>query len=268
MLRIGMFSKLGKTTIKTLRHYDEVGLLKPAFVDEATGYRYYATGQLQALYEIVSLRQMGFSIGEIVAMESGRDMDTILQQRLRQLNEQQDTLADQIFRLENYMRQRKGDKAMEYQAVIKDIPEVEVFSYRRKVPTYGDLFGMIGEMQEKLARTNPDVKFVEPDYCFNVYLDGEYKDHDVDVEFCQAVVAPGQDAEGLVFKKMPAVRVATVLHKGPYEQLGAAYAYIMKWIEENGYEVAGHPRESYIEGMWSGKEPGDWLTEIQFPVIK
>ncbi|MDR0841571.1 MAG: MerR family transcriptional regulator [Christensenellaceae bacterium] len=65
MYRIGMFSKLGKVTIKTLRHYDEVGLLPPAQVDAETGYRYYTTEQLFKLHKIVALRQMGFSLAEI-----------------------------------------------------------------------------------------------------------------------------------------------------------------------------------------------------------
>ncbi|WP_242854467.1 MerR family DNA-binding transcriptional regulator [Oxobacter pfennigii] len=45
-----MFSKLGKTTIKTLRYYDEVGLLTPAYVNEENGYHYYATDQLFKKY--------------------------------------------------------------------------------------------------------------------------------------------------------------------------------------------------------------------------
>ena len=65
MLKIGMFSKLGKTKIKTLRHYDEVGLVKPDYTDEESGYRYYKSSQLIRLNEIVALRQMGFSIAEI-----------------------------------------------------------------------------------------------------------------------------------------------------------------------------------------------------------
>ncbi len=55
MLRIGLFSKLGKTTIQTLRHYDETGLLRPVFTDESTGYRFYDVSQLARLHEIVNL---------------------------------------------------------------------------------------------------------------------------------------------------------------------------------------------------------------------
>ena len=81
MYRIGAFSKFGKTTGKTLRHYDEVGLLKPALVDGENGYRYYTTSQLTALHEIVALRQMGFSVAETLSIVDGHNVAKILSQR-------------------------------------------------------------------------------------------------------------------------------------------------------------------------------------------
>lgn len=53
MLRIGEFSKLAKTTVKTLRYYDKVGLLKPAFTDSVTSYRYYTEEQLETMRRIL-----------------------------------------------------------------------------------------------------------------------------------------------------------------------------------------------------------------------
>jgi DNA-binding transcriptional MerR regulator len=81
MYRIGLFSKINKVTIKTLRYYDEVGLLKPAHVDMENGYRYYTSEQLPELHKLISLRQMGFSIDEISAILSGRDVAGVFEQR-------------------------------------------------------------------------------------------------------------------------------------------------------------------------------------------
>lgn len=64
MFRIGEFSKLAKVTVKTIRYYDEVNLLKPIFVDD-NGYRYYKTEQLNDLIEIIELRNLGVSIKEV-----------------------------------------------------------------------------------------------------------------------------------------------------------------------------------------------------------
>lgn len=72
MFKIGEFSTLSKTTIKTLRYYDEIGLLKPAYIDEATGYRYYETAQLFKLHQIQALRQSDVSIEDIRQIMSGR----------------------------------------------------------------------------------------------------------------------------------------------------------------------------------------------------
>lgn len=65
MYSIGTFSKLTKTTIATLRFYDKTGLLKPAYTDEKTGYRYYLSKQLIPLQRIISLRQIGMPIEKI-----------------------------------------------------------------------------------------------------------------------------------------------------------------------------------------------------------
>lgn len=268
MLQIGMFSKLGKTTIKTLRHYDDVGLLKPSRIDPYTGYRYYTASQLTELHKIVALRQMGFTIAEILTMQSGRSMDMLLAKRKTELEEQQQDIQDKLFRLQYFILQRKEEHMKNYQAVVKQIPSYTVFSYRTVIPNYAALNDLACKLQEILARTNPTLTCVQPDYCFNIYHDGEHREKDVDVEFCQAVTSAGKNAEGIVFKTLPEITVASTIHKGPYEDLGPAYAFIFEWIEKNGYETVGLPRESYIQGIWNGLAPSEWMTELQIPVKK
>lgn len=63
--KIGEFSRLGRVTVRTLRHYDQIGLLKPGIIDRWTGYRYYTPEQLQSLLSIVRLKELGFSLAEI-----------------------------------------------------------------------------------------------------------------------------------------------------------------------------------------------------------
>ena len=97
MYRIGEFSKLTKTTIKTLRYYDEIGLLKPAYVDEENGYRYYTTSQLFSLHKIIALRQIGLSVTDTLNVVSGDNVENILQNRKAEiqsfLNEAQNQLS-------------------------------------------------------------------------------------------------------------------------------------------------------------------------------
>ena len=268
MYRIGMFSKLGRVTIKTLRHYDEMGLLAPAHVDEESGYRYYTTDQLFRLNEIVALRQMGFSVPEVSSILNGRNIEGIIEQRKAELENEARDVADQLFRLHHYIEEQKEGYRMNYQAAIKEIPAYTVFSYRTTIPNYAALNEIMPTIGEKLGKLNPEIQCVQPEYCFNVYHDGEYKETNADVEICQAVNRRGKDGEGFVFKEIPAARVLSVLHKGPYEELGKAYAYAMQWAEQNGYAVVDHVRESYIDGVWNKSDASEWLTEIQVPVEK
>lgn len=103
MFYIGEFSKMGKTTIKTLHHYDRIGLLRPAAVDGATGYRLYTTSQLVDLHRIQALRQAGLSVDEVAAIEGGADPRPILARRRelveRELAARQERLARIAFML-------------------------------------------------------------------------------------------------------------------------------------------------------------------------
>lgn len=268
MYRIGLFSKYGKTTIKTLRYYDEIGLLKPAYIDDETGYRYYATSQLFKLHDIVSLRQMGFAIADIIAIMDGRHVDEIISKRKVEVENQLSHASEQLSRINNYINNRKEDNIMDYKAVVKDIPECIVFSKRQVMKDYNDLFTIIPAIGEAIGKANPSMKCSEPEYSFNIYHDGEHKTQDIDFEYCEAVEAKGVETDGIVFKTMPAIAVASTMHKGSYSELGAAYAFIFKWIEENDYTIAGNPRESYIDGIWNKNDEAEWLTEVQVPIAK
>lgn len=157
---------------------------------------------------------------------------------------------------------------MNYQAVIKELPAFIVYSAKYVVPNYAALNEIMPALGKKVEKANPGIKCVEPGYCFNVYLDGEYRDTDINVEICEAVVKPGVDGDGIVFKEIPAVTVVSVLHRGAYDNLGKAYAYAMQWVEQNGYRITDNVRESYIDGIWNKESTDEWLTEIQVPVEK
>ena len=266
MYRIGLFSKMSKTTVKALRYYDEVGLLRPANIDVENGYRYYTTDQLVQLHEIVSLRQMGFAISKILAIMSGESVEEILAQRKVEILAGLKEASEQLSRINLYIEEQKEGQKMSYQAVVKDLPECIVYSKRMVIPSYDAYFTVIPQIGEDIKRANPNLKCLVPEYCFLIYHDGEYKEKDVDVEYCEAVTEFGIAAGDIVFKKMPSVNAVSVMHKGSYKSLGQAYAYLFKWIEENGYSVSDNPRESYIDGIWNKEREEDWLTELQVPV--
>ncbi|MDR1823792.1 MAG: MerR family transcriptional regulator [Bifidobacteriaceae bacterium] len=266
MHRIGEFSRLGRVTVKALRYYDEIGLLEPAEVDQWTGYRYYTSDQLYRLHEIVALKQLGFPIDQIAAILDGGGGVGLVAARLAELEAAQRAVTDQLFRVRHFLRLKEEGYDMEYQVVLKELPAYTVFSSRQRVANYEAMMTLIPAIGAQVAADNPGVACLEPEYCCNVCHDTEYRDTDMDIEVCQAVTSAGADGEGYVFKDLPPVTVASVLHRGPYDGLGAAYAYLVDWVETNGYRIAGDWREAFIDGVWNCESSADWLTEVQMPV--
>lgn len=269
MYRIGLFSKINKVTIKTLRYYDEIGLLKPAFVDEENNYRYYTSDQLPLIHKIIALRQIGFSIDEILAIHQGQDSIAIFKHREQELKSLVEESQRQLGQITHYLAKMKEDFSMNYEVVLKELPEVKVYSKRMVIPDYNAYFEIIPKIGEEVTKANPEIKCAVPEYCFIIYHDGEYKEKNLDVELCEAVTAFGKDSETIKFKKIEKVPTAAcVYHKGPYSTIGNAYAHLFKWIEENGFLASDNPRESYVDGIWNKEVESEWLTELQVPIIK
>ena len=88
------------------------------------------------------------------------------------------------------------------------------------------------------------------------------------MEICEAVTGVKQEIGGLYFRTLPEIQAACMFHRGSYGALPESYETVLKYIEENGYEIAGAIRESYIDGVWNQEEESGWLTEIQVPVRK
>lgn len=267
MIKIGEFSQINKITVKTLRLYDKIGLLKPKSIDKFSNYRFYDTDQLPSIQKIISLKQAGFSLKEIKKVlknENGFLED--LELKKIELQNEVDQNLGKLKRIKNIIERFKKDKNMNYNVVVKELPEVIVASRRLIIDSYNDLFKVAPEMGEMMKEQN--LKCRIPEYCFNIYHDGEYKTKNIDVEICEAVIKAGKDTDELKFKKISAVEAACVLHKGKYEKLGEAYGALIKWLDDNNFQPADFFRESYIDGCWNRENPEDWLTEIQVPIKK
>lgn len=157
---------------------------------------------------------------------------------------------------------------MKYEVVVKELPEYVVYYKEGIINNYGEITDFILSSADECRSTNPNIKCIQPDYCYVSYLDGEYKDHDIKIRYAQAVDKMGMPNETIKFEKLKPVSAVCIYHKGAYEHLGNAYGFIMKYIEDNGYEITECPRERYIDGIWNKEDVNEWLTEIQVPVRK
>lgn len=264
MYKIGDFSSMSKTTIKTLRYYEKEGLLKPAYVDLNTGYRYYETSQLMEISKIISLRQIGLSIKDIKNILNGYNMVEILNKRKKEL---EDDLV--LFNMElskiNYLLE--GDN-MKNEIFIKEIPSYVIYYCDGIISDFSKIPEFVLQVGEECAKVNPNLKCITPDYCYISYLDGEYKEKDIKIRYGQAVEKVGKETDRIKFKMMDAITAVCIYHKGAYDNLRDSYNIILKFIEDNGYEVIDNPRECYIDGCWNKDNEDDYLTEIQFPIKK
>ncbi|MGN0329130.1 MAG: GyrI-like domain-containing protein [Lachnospira sp.] len=262
MLKIGEFSKLSHLTVKALRFYEKENLLVPAFIDEWTGYRFYETSQLSEAAKIKAYRQLDLSIDEIKAVYSGTDIKSILSQKAKSLSAQREEIDIRLSIINHILE----EKEMKYQITEKTIPSVIVYYAETVLEKYQDIMQWIPSLGEKCMQLNPDIKCAEPAYEFCEYLDGEYKEKDIRIRHNEAVTGRGIEDDDIKFREIPETKVLSIYHKGAYDRIGEAYAYIMKYAEENGYKVAGLARECYIDGIWNKENVEDWLTEIQLPI--
>lgn len=261
MYKIGEFSKLSKTTIKALRYYEKEGIFMPIHVDE-NGYRYYDANQLIDISKIISLRQIGFSINEIKTIMSGSNYYDSLIRKKKELEQLQNDYALKISKISFLI----GDKSMKYEAIVKELPECIVYYKEGIIEDFSKITDFILLSGEECLNLNPDIKCIQPDYCYAEYLDGEFKPKDFKFRYSQAVNKMGKSNDSIKFKQNKAVKAVCIYHKGSYDTLGEAYGFIMKYIEDNNYKIIDFPRERYIDGVWNKESCEDWLTEIQVPV--
>lgn len=263
LYKIGMFANMNRVTIKTLRYYDEQKLLIPVYVDEENGYRYYAAGQMAQLHRIIALKNMGFSIDDIRKIMDGAEERSFLLEKKQEILKDIAVLTDKLAQVESYLARESMN--LSAPVLIKEIPQALVCTMKQRIKSYDALFELMPQMGAQMEML--ECKCAQPAYCFTHYLEPEYKEEDILVEICEAVTEKKQDFGEIAFKVFLKVPMAAcIFHKGSYNTLHISYAMLLQYIEENGYEICGNIRESYIDGVWNKETENEWLTEIQIPV--
>ena len=264
LYKIGMFAAMNHITVKTLRFYEEQGLLMPAQINQENGYRYYTLSQMAVIHQITALKQAGFTLEEIARINSGADEEGVLQKKKSELIAKIAELTRQIAVVDGFLSKQKTGLAAP--VLVKTIPETTVAAMKTRLASYDSLFEVMPEMGALMEKAGCECAL--PEYCFTNYLEPGYKDTDILVEICEAVTGAKQEIGGLYFKTLPEIQAACVFHRGSYGTLPESYEAVLRFIEENGYEIAGAIRESYIDGVWNQDDDSGWLTEIQIPVRK
>lgn len=264
-MRIGAFSKYVKTTVKTLRYYDRIGLFCPAQTDPVTGYRNYTLAQLADFEKIRQYRAAGLSVEQIQRLLAGEDQKEILNRRQREITEQEKLLQRQ----KALVAQLLDDPAVNtYTVQLKELPAYTVCTCRTRVPDTAHIPPVFSMRFREMKAAYPGLELAQPNYCCVTFTDPSHHDTDIEVEYSEAVTLPRENRDGFIFKALPGGFVACVEHYGPYEDISGAYAVLFRYLAGSGYQMAGHVRERFIHGAWDRPNEAQWLVEIQVPVKK
>lgn len=275
MFRIGEFSRIGSVTIETLRHYDALGLLKPAHVDPFTGYRYYSAGQLPRLNRIIALKEVGFSLEEIARiLHDNLSPDELRGMLKAQLVLTESAIATAQLRRERILTRLNSLNLEEvmpaYEVTLKSVDALIIAAIRERVPALEQVPQRWGEMFNTLAGwlTANELPFGLP---MTLYHNEGYTRENIDTE-CAFIIR--DTALDKVARPVAPIRVrsmaavpsmaTSVVADWKVEGLEPAYRALGQWIEAYEYHIVGAPRELY----YGPPEMGDYAVEIQFPVEK
>ena len=266
MLQIGEFSKICQVSVKTLHHYDKIGLLAPIEVDRITGYRFYQLEQIDTMNYIQRLKRYGFSLEEIQSILDISDNNE-LKNRLRQqekklkLEQQEMTIILNELRTHISVFERTGD-IMTYQKgyviEVKNSPSMNVLANRAMmgVDEFGKYYSTLFERVPKERVTPTGLNGAR-------YYDEEFNRESSDIE-----VFIGIKEKEKADAVLEPVECAMTVHRGGYSTLSEAYGAIVSWITENSYEIVGAPFDLYIKTQFDSPSPEDWETEVYFPIRK
>lgn len=262
MFKIGEFSKLSSVSIRMLRYYDEKDLLKPAYVDPSSGFRYYLAKQLSTIGKIQKLQGLGFSSSIIRKMLDSEDIKDYFDIREEELKEELKTIQSQGRMLDSIKSALQNeDSMMPYNVVLKTIPKRYVVSLRRHVIDYYQE-GKLWDLLEDFSKTH-QLKFAKNAYPMAIYHDTVYREKYVDIEV-QCTLSQElpviEDQEFKFYETRERV-VASVTFHGSYEKMPMVTKAMAQWIEDNHYEMTGPMFNIFHVSPAVEENPEKYITE-------
>jgi DNA-binding transcriptional MerR regulator len=276
VFKIGEFSRLTRVSMKKLRHYDDIGLFKPAHVDRFTGYRYYTFDQLPRLNRLLVLKDLGFSLEEIRQMLNNdlnaEQMRGMLRLRQAQLKRQADDALEKLRQVEIRLRQIEQEASMpQIDVLLKDVQPLTIAGAREVVPSPAQMRDRCIALDKQVCQLIESAGLKTDRVSLALYYSGE--EGGIDVEMAYAVEpprTPPTSPNKATVHTLPAVTVAYAVYQGSYDDFGAVgqlHGALHRWMDENGYRLAGPSREFYLRPPTSPTNP-QGVMEIQYPVEK
>lgn len=264
MYTIGQFSKICQVTAKALRHYEAIGLIRPARVDVSNQYRLYTDEQIHTVRLIAFLKDTGMPLSQVKQMlmrrTQGDAVADLIESHRQALLSQLDAVNGYLFKLARWQEEQEAEIMHEkqvYDIRLRDVPAITVRSERKVLTDFPtSLPPMYRSVLTEIEALGAQCSGAP----IALYYDEEFNPNQVDVEVAWPVSDPRAANNSL-----PPIKAATCLHVGPYDQLHDAYQALFAWINQNGYKVNGPLREINLNDP-SVTPPDKLVTEVLFPI--
>jgi DNA-binding transcriptional MerR regulator len=272
MLTIGDFARHGRVSIRMLRHYDAIGLLRPAHVDLSSGYRFYKAAQLFRLNRVVALKDLGFTLQQVQVIldedVSAEELRGMLRLRRAELEAALAAAASGLAQVEARLRLIENEDSMpQEEVIIRQLPAIRLAELSGTAASFSpdDTGPLIGRLFDELCRRLGSAG-IAPAGPRTVYFEtpgeGEYEIL-VHVGLpVSPVVTGGQDFQ--VVSLPPVERAATIVHRGVVHGFLGTSQLLVRWVDAHGYRFDGHAREVTLS---SSENPEECVAELQAPVV-
>ena len=269
MFSIGEFARHGRVSVRMLRHYDAIGLLRPACVDPASGYRFYEARQLSELNRIVALKDLGFTLQQVQAVleeqVSAAELRGMLKLRRAEIHAQIDAETTRLTRVEARLLTIEDEARVPIDGVvIKHLAPVRVVELTGTAAGYEPesitpvIQPLYCDLRQRMAGAG--VTGAGPAIA---YYEDTPTGHGSIVVHAAVPVVTGAGHD-LTVTDLPEVRTAAaIIHHGSMDDVIATGQALAWWIDANGYRSAGYAREVTLE--WSA-DTSQWVTELQQPI--
>lgn len=279
MFKIGEFSCFSRVSVKMLRHYDEINLLKPAHVDATTGYRYYMADQLPRLNQIILLKDLGFSLEQIAhlidAHLSGDEMRGVLKLKETEIERHIQTEMQRLSQLKVALQHLEETQHLTtYPIIVRQVPSQRVVGLRRCVQS-GDISALFDEVEAYVAGYK--ARSLSPPML--IYHDTEFEDDWQYIEVVIPVTETIPATQHIKVYELQAELMACIVFVGDYYHADTLIQQFPKWLEVNQYRASGALREVYLRFGADNKgyvlpdayltdNPASYVTELQLPITR
>jgi DNA-binding transcriptional MerR regulator len=272
---IGDFAALGRVSVRMLRHYDAIGLLRPARTDPATGYRYYEADQLRRLNRVIAMKDLGLTLGQVAAIlddkVSVEELHGMLRLRRAQLEAQLASDAARLAGVDARLRMIEEEGHMSTEdVVLKQVAPARVAELSARAASYeGEDIGPVivplyQEMWRRLGAAG-----IQPAGAPIAYYEadpGGAADGQAVMVHAAVEVAPDTRAgDTLDVRDLAGIgSAATIVHRGPMDEAFRSMEILARWIDDNGYQPIGYAREVCLH--FDADNPANWVHEFQLEV--